>query len=113
MEGSEPFFCVHLLYARSRETFYLQWMLRECDSLAYWQRDAIKAELERRGGDSQQQQRSASAHPPPLDMRGLLARWYREMALTYHPDRTLDNGAAMKAINYAYERLQELLETST
>jgi hypothetical protein len=27
----------------------------------------------------------------------------------FHPDRTLDNGAAMKAINDGYERLQELL----
>jgi hypothetical protein len=95
-------------------TSYLHWMLRECESLDYWQRDALKAELQRRGGDSQQRQRqSTSAHPPPANVRSLVAGWYREMALKYHPDRTLDNGAEMKAINHAYERLQELLETST
>jgi hypothetical protein len=44
-----------------------------------------------------------------VDVRSAVKSWYREMTRKYHPDRTLDNGAAMKAINHAYERLQELL----
>jgi hypothetical protein len=42
-------------------------------------------------------------------MRNSIRSWYREMALKYHPDRTLDSGAAMSAINHGYERLKELL----
>jgi hypothetical protein len=48
-------------------------------------------------------------YSPPADVRGVVTSWYREMALRFHPDRTLDNGAAMKAINHAHDRLQELL----
>jgi hypothetical protein len=92
-------------------TSYLAWMLRECDSLDPWQRDAIEAELGQRAGASRQRQ--STAYPPPADVRGIVNSWYREMAKAYHPDRTLDNGAAMKAINHAYERLQELLGAST
>jgi hypothetical protein len=44
-----------------------------------------------------------------VEVKGLVKSWYREMAMKFHPDRTLDNGAAMKAINAGYERLQELL----
>jgi hypothetical protein len=43
------------------------------------------------------------------DVQGAVKAWYREMSMRFHPDRTLDNGAAMKAINHGYERLQELL----
>jgi hypothetical protein len=44
-----------------------------------------------------------------VDVKAVIKSWYREMARKFHPDRTLDNGAAMKAINAGYERLQELL----
>jgi hypothetical protein len=44
-----------------------------------------------------------------LDVRNTVKTWYREMAMKYHPDRRLDNGAAMAAINDSYDRLQELL----
>jgi hypothetical protein len=43
------------------------------------------------------------------DVRNVIKSWYREMAKKFHPDRTLDNGVAMKAINHAYERLLALL----
>lgn len=91
-------------------TNYLQWVLRECTEIDPTLRRAIQAELESRpwagtlpgtstpGGDG----RSV------VDVRSALKSWYREMALRYHPDRTLDNGTAMKAINAGYERLQEL-----
>jgi DnaJ-class molecular chaperone len=42
-------------------------------------------------------------------VKAIVQSWYREMAKRFHPDRTLDNGAVMKAINAAYERLEELL----
>jgi hypothetical protein len=49
-------------------------------------------------GDGRRERRD---YPPPADVRGVVTSWYREMALRFHPDRTLDNGAAMKAINHA------------
>jgi hypothetical protein len=58
--------------------------------------------------DSGRQERRT--YSPPADVRGTVKAWYREMAMRFHPDRTLDSGAAMKAINHGYERLQELLD---
>jgi hypothetical protein len=53
---------------------------------------------------------SSNGHSP--DPRAILKTWFREAAKKYHPDRTLDSGAAMAAINAAYERLQELFGVS-
>jgi hypothetical protein len=61
------------------------------------------------GGKHEQRRRGKNDYSPPADVRSVVTSWYREMAKKYHPDRTLDNGAAMKAINHGYERLQELL----
>jgi hypothetical protein len=93
---------------------YLRWVLREADAAEPWLRAAIGDELRRRGyrADSDREQprdHAGPRHQPPADLRSVITRWYRELALRYHPDRTLDNGAAMKAINHGYERLQELL----
>jgi hypothetical protein len=86
---------------------YLFWVLYEADAASPWLKAAVRDELATRDG------RFRSPPPPQggavLDVKGKLQTWYREMARTFHPDRTLDDGAAMKAINHGYERLQELL----
>jgi DnaJ-class molecular chaperone len=56
------------------------------------------------GGEDRHSQNGAADRT-----RKVVQSWYREMAKKFHPDRTLDNGAVMKAINAGYERLQELL----
>jgi len=72
---------------------YLRWVLEECHSATPSLRRAIHELLE---GDS-------------LELReDVVRRWYREMCVKFHPDRGGDV-EAMKAINYAYERLVELL----
>jgi curved DNA-binding protein CbpA len=43
---------------------------------------------------------------------GVVKKWYRTMAKKFHPDRTMDKGEAMKAINTGYELLQELFGVS-
>jgi hypothetical protein len=51
--------------------------------------------------------------PPPrrdlVDVQSLIARWYREMAFKFHPDRD-GSHAAMVAINIAHDRLKEMIE---
>jgi hypothetical protein len=65
-----------------------------------------------RNGDS-----NGAAPPSPKestpDPRDKIKSWYREMAMHFHPDRTLDDGKQMAAINHAYERLKELLGIET
>lgn len=39
---------------------------------------------------------------------GIVSKWYREMAMKFHPDRG-GHHEAMVAINFAYERLKEML----
>jgi len=82
---------------------YLRWLLREVRDLALDIRREGQRVLCVRG--------DAEPEPTPQlpDVRPVIKSWYREMAKKYHPDRTLDDGAAMSAINYGYERLQELL----
>ncbi len=86
---------------------YLRWLLREVHDLDPQLRRAAERELRDRGDVADDPEQSR--YSPPADVRGVVKSWFREMALKYHPDRTLDNGAAMKAINHSYERLQELL----
>jgi len=45
---------------------------------------------------------------PPVDWSRLITRWYRELALDFHPDRG-GHPEAMKAINVVTDRLRELL----
>ena len=45
----------------------------------------------------------------PVEVRSAVKSWYKQLALKYHPDRMLDNGAAMRVVNDAYEQLRELL----
>jgi hypothetical protein len=83
---------------------YLRWLLRECDlePILY---AAVMRELSGRGEETAPKREDRSV----ADVRGVVKSWYREMALRFHPDRTLDNGTAMRAINHGYERLREML----
>lgn len=85
---------------------YLLWVLREVDIESPILEEAIREELERRRVRAPDSKPAGSV----VNVRSAVATWFREMAMCYHPDRTLDNGAAMKAINHAHERLRELLE---
>jgi hypothetical protein len=87
-------------------TSYLRWLLRECD-LDPPLRRAVVGELTNR--EAYHEPAGHGASGAVLDVRGKLQTWYREMAMKFHPDRCFDDGAAMKAINHGYERLQELL----
>jgi hypothetical protein len=90
---------------------YLEWVLYEADFAKPYLKNAIREELERRADTPGETRHNAEEASLPV-MRSVIKSWYREMALKYHPDRTLDNGAAMKAINHGYERLQELLNVT-
>lgn len=89
-------------------TFYLAWCIREVQDLVPHFREAILAEIGRRGGTSRRRRESAPA--PLAHWEGLFSRWYREMALQFHPDRG-GSKEAMQAINAAADRLKELLAT--
>jgi hypothetical protein len=81
---------------------YLTWVLRGCERLDPWLRKAIEAELEQRVG-------KPASGTQLVDVKSLIGQWYRELSLKYHPDRG-GNHEAMKAINFARDRLFELLE---
>jgi hypothetical protein len=93
---------------------YLWWLLRECD-LKYPLRVAVEAELNWRGewNDPEPPEpdpppyQEATAEPPP-DWDAIVAGWYRQLCLDYHPDRG-GSHEAMKAINDAYDRLRRML----
>jgi hypothetical protein len=87
---------------------YLEWVLFGADYAQPYLKSAIRAELERRADPSSARRHDAEEAALPV-VRNVIKNWYREMALRFHPDRTLDNGAAMKAINHGYERLLDLL----
>jgi hypothetical protein len=92
---------------------YLEWCLHEFAGLRPWLRAIIEEELERREDDWYAQQgraRPNGCNPGGLAaVRPLVQRWYREMALRFHPDPGGDT-VAMQTINAAHERLLELSE---
>jgi hypothetical protein len=92
-------------------TGYLQWCLAECSGLSPWLRAEIGAVLRRRhAGPGQGDRRAADAAPgpgPPANWSAVMARWYREMSMKYHPDRG-GSTQEMQAINHAYDRLRQL-----
>jgi hypothetical protein len=53
-----------------------------------------------------------NTYSPPADWRAVYRQWFAGLARDYHPDRTLDDGKAMKVVNDAAERLRKLLETT-
>jgi hypothetical protein len=83
---------------------YLRWVASSATATRPWLREAVLAELFRRG----------CAVPPkgqqqaPVDLRGVIRKWHHEMAARYHPDRG-GSTDAMQAINHAADRLKELL----
>jgi hypothetical protein len=89
-------------------TSYLAWAVRTCD-LSEWLREAVVAELKRRGvrcGDP------ASDAPPaaaPVKWDGLVSRWYRELTLKWHPDKG-GTKEAMQAVNDAHDGLRKMLQ---
>lgn len=92
---------------------YLEWCYLEACEDRPGLKKAIAKELERRDAEGESCRRSGTPprqqQQPPDALRATIKTWYRELVMRYHPDRTLDNGAAMKAVNDAYERLTELL----
>jgi hypothetical protein len=96
---------------------YLQWCLRECECLCTSLREAIEAELRRRGaragggharGAGAGGGNGATAGPPPAALSEALAAWYRQACLEFHPDRGGDV-RVMQAINDIYGRLRQLM----
>lgn len=71
----------------------------------YWQRQRERAEK------AQRQQRSTQ--PPPKQEEpvsdGVITKWFRQMAMKYHPDRQNGSDIAMKAINDAHETLRKMV----
>jgi hypothetical protein len=60
------------------------------------------------GGAGRQERRTYS--PPSTDWRPIFRQWFAGLARDYHPDRTLDDGKAMKIVNDAADRLRHLLD---
>jgi hypothetical protein len=86
---------------------YLRWLLRECDNLDPRLRQAAIDSLLARGEPLEEELRATHQL---ADMRGVVRSWYRTLALEFHPDRRLDDGRAMVAVNRGHELLKELLE---
>jgi hypothetical protein len=87
-------------------TAYLAWVIRECESADWWLREAVEHELDRRihdDGDA-----SGGAGPNALAFVGsVISRWWRKVALRYHPDRGGDT-KVMQALNEAHCMLKEV-----
>jgi hypothetical protein len=110
-------------------TDYLRWVLRECqgasetlkglirDVLLERQRQAYGYYSSNGNGDDEDDEddedddedEQPHSPPPPAngDLRQMVKEWFASLARDYHPDRTGDNGAAMKVVNEAYERLRK------
>jgi Putative quorum-sensing-regulated virulence factor len=95
-------------------TGYLLWVLGALHSLNPRLRFAIEAELRRREYAEHQPQRAPGPERPQpqtygiVDLKDVVQRWYRVLALHWHPDRG-GSADAMKTVNDAHERLRKLL----
>jgi hypothetical protein len=93
---------------------YLEWVLRECQSLEPWLRRAIQAEVCGRGRRAGEERNRASAGPAGSDggsvvpWEPVVREWYRTLARRYHPDMG-GTTEQMQAINYAHDELRRLL----
>jgi hypothetical protein len=86
-------------------TSYLEWLLREV-TLRPWLHHEVVEELGRREQAEQQ-----PAPGPMIDREALgdlVSRWFRQLALKWHPDRG-DSDKAMAALHDARDSLRELL----
>jgi hypothetical protein len=99
---------------------YLSWVLRKAEAADEWLKARIREEMDRRSGRGGAQAHagaangSAEARGPPGDLEAVLKavakRWFAQCARKYHPDRSLDNGAAMSVINNANELLVQIID---
>jgi hypothetical protein len=85
--------------------FYLRWRLRRNWRLGDLERQAMRAEVKRRGREE--------AAPRPADARELdwdaiVSGWLRIMAMRYHPDRG-GSDAAMQVVNDGAEELRRVI----
>jgi hypothetical protein len=96
---------------------YLRWCLRKCDNLEEYLRDAIAEEVRRRGpredrhpGDAGYGAAGGTTGQAGavVDLQPIIARWYRELCLRWHPDRG-GSTEAMHAVNDAHDRLRQLV----
>jgi hypothetical protein len=92
---------------------YLTWVLREVERLDYWTRQAIEAELRRRIEGTVDERDNhgdgdAADCPRCKAMAQALQKWFREMALKYHPDRGGSN-EVMVALGQVHDSLKELM----
>jgi hypothetical protein len=95
---------------------YLCWVLRECESAERWLKEAIIDDLRGRGvsancwaGGRGQEPSSATSAGGLVSWEPVVAKWYREMTLTFHPDRG-GSHEAMVAVSQAHDRLRVLLK---
>ena len=101
---------------REVDTSYLRWLCDNVDLDAYlaW---AVRHELDsrddeepRRGCRHEEPRRQQPHEDDGPDLRGLVARWHRQLALQFHPDRG-GSDRAMQAVNVARDALVELLQS--
>ena len=88
-------------------THYLCWLTTI--DLKPWLRDAAEDVLHTR--DDAEVEEEPQRNQLPANAPEIVARWYREMSLRFHPDRG-GSVEAMTAINVAAERLAKLLEVA-
>jgi hypothetical protein len=90
-------------------TNYLAWVLRDCETAEWWLREAVQVEMERRIHETPpaRGQRRGEERTGMMQVGDIIKRWWREMALRFHPDRGGDT-KVMQAMNEAHERLKEL-----
>jgi hypothetical protein len=90
-------------------TGYLRWVLRECECIDPPLRAAVEDELARRGSAPSA---PAGAGHAVVPWDGLVARWYRELTMKWHPDRG-GSREGMQAVNDAHDRLRKLLQEAS
>lgn len=77
---------------------YLEWVLANCNRISPRLKRAIQAAI---AGES------STSPPAPALLPDLTNRWYRTLALEFHPDR-YGSHEGMKAINRARDLLLEM-----
>jgi hypothetical protein len=96
---------------------YLRWCLANLTRLSWSLRVALEDELARRRRPDPSRPPPTPPPPPPpvprvavADLERLVDRWYRQLVMRWHPDRSGSHEAGMQAVNDAQELLGEMLE---